>query len=76
VEDFIQFLIDELGIDAGDGWKAVIEASRETWRRRQIKTVVRDVPDAAVAALTDLGFTVTPPSGGMPAPRMDTLIRW
>ena len=76
VEDFVQFLIDELGIDAVEGWKDAIEASRETWRRRQIKTAVRDVPDAAVAVLTDLGFTVTPPNGGVPEPRMETLVHW
>lgn len=76
LEDFVQFAIDECGIDATDGYMAFLEGGRERWRRRQIATAVRDVPDEAARVLTSLGYTITPPFGGAAPVRLASLTRW
>lgn len=76
LEDFLHFLIAELGADAADGWLEVIEDSRSTWRTRQIRALVRDVPDAAIAELDDLGYTITPPNDGVADARSEVLRDW
>lgn len=76
LEDFLQFLITELGADPRDGWQAVLEGSRERWRRRQIATAVRDVPTEAARVLAGLGYDVTPPTDGHAPERAGTLHKW
>lgn len=75
LEDFIQFLICECGFEHHADWKRHVEAGRERWRRRQAATVVRDVPDEAVRALRDLGYTVQPPDPE-PMPSLKALRSW
>lgn len=76
LEDFLQFVIEELGADADNDWQDVLEASRETWRRRQVATGVRDVPDEAVRTLRELGYVVEPPADGDAPTRKRTLRKW
>ncbi|MAT05028.1 MAG: hypothetical protein CL424_08295 [Acidimicrobiaceae bacterium] len=76
LEDFLQFVIDELGADSREGWRDVLNESRATWRRRQIASAVRDVPDEAVRVLRLLGYSVEPPGSGDGRTRDDTLYKW
>lgn len=76
IEDFIEFLVCELGIDAAEGWRRAIEESRAAWRRRQLRTMVRDVPEEAVSALSELGYRIQLPAGDAPSSRIETLTRW
>lgn len=61
LEDVVQFLVEECGFDAQEGWKDYVEEGRERWRRRQIRALVRDVPSEAVPILQRLGYAIEPP---------------
>ena len=63
LEDVLQMLVEEFGVDAADGWRKHLEEGRERWRRIQTRAVVRDAPDEAVATLQALGYLVTKPEG-------------
>ncbi len=76
LEDFLEFLISECGIDLASSWRAALADAREVWRRRQIATLVRDAPDEVVRVLLENGYTVTPPSGGAMPSRVEQLRRW
>lgn len=73
LEDVLQLAVEELGCDAQDGWHHHLADGREEYRRKQTRTVVRDAPEEAVAALERLGYTVTPPPAGGPEDRRDRL---
>lgn len=75
LEDLIQFLIAECRFDAKDGWQEHVEAGRERWRRRQVATVVRDVPDEAARVLRELGYEVRAPDPE-PVPSVKALRTW
>ncbi|ONH34117.1 MULTISPECIES: hypothetical protein [Protofrankia] len=60
LEDFIEFLICECGVDAQPGWRAAISAGRVRWRHRQIAALVRDAPEDAIRVLEENGYVVTP----------------
>lgn len=64
LEDVLEMLIEEFGVKPVGSVKAARKAladARETWRRRQTATVVRDAPAEAVEALKELGYSVEPP---------------
>ncbi|MGP4001347.1 hypothetical protein [Streptomyces sp. 8N706] len=61
LEDVLLFLKREFAIDTVEGWRAVVEKSLREWRVTQVKSAVRDVPEAAVEVLRKLGYTVEPP---------------
>lgn len=58
LEDVLQMLVLDVGIDARPGWQRVIEQSRNQWRERQTRVVVRDHPEIAAAELRSLGYIV------------------
>ncbi|QKW36302.1 hypothetical protein HUT06_21575 [Actinomadura sp. NAK00032] len=62
LEDVLQFLVEEFGIDCEVGWKDAIHKGRRAWRRLQTGVVVRDCPDEAVRVLKDLGYAIEPPT--------------
>lgn len=64
LEDVLQMVLEEFGVDRKDGATEALEAGREKWRRGQVGAIVRDAPSVAVRVLTDLGYTVTPPEAG------------
>jgi hypothetical protein len=64
LEDVLEMLVSELGVDCPEGAREAIQASRETWRRQQLRSAVRDAPADAAAVLTTLGYTVEPPTDG------------
>lgn len=68
LEDILQTLIEELGVDAEPGWEDSLADAREEWRRTQIRAAVRDDPSMAVAVLERAGYSVTPPPEGHPLP--------
>lgn len=72
LEDILHMLIDEFGIDSHAGTFAVLEQGRAEWRRKQTRSVVRDDPESAVAALQKLGYDVSWPRAGSPEPH----VRW
>ncbi|MGL5826464.1 MAG: hypothetical protein ACRCYU_16880, partial [Nocardioides sp.] len=74
IEDVLQFLIVEFGVDAVAGYQAVIDRGREDWRRRQIRVSVRDSPDEAVRVLEELGYSVQEPPSGPIESRRKALI--
>ncbi|RMI14216.1 hypothetical protein [Cellulomonas triticagri] len=62
LEDFVEMLIRDCGVDAAPGWQSALTAGRERWRRRQFRTSVRDLQDEAAAVLEAHGWTLTPPT--------------
>jgi hypothetical protein len=73
LEDVLEFLVIEFGVDHPEGALAALQEGRIEWRRRQTRTVVRDDPDDAVAALRSLGYEVNPPPGSESKVRRDRL---
>lgn len=76
VEDLIQFVIEECGVDAVSGWQTVVDAGRERWRRIQLRTLVRDLQQEAAAVLKREGWTLTPPAGQELTESESALHRW
>lgn len=76
VEDFIEFLIRECGVDAVPTWEAAVREGREIWRRMQTRTVVRDLQAEAAETLKQLGWTVIPPADYEEPPTPATVTRW
>lgn len=66
LEDVLQFLILEFGIDRADDWENAIHEGRRNWRRVQTGVVVRDSPDEAVRVLKELGYTIEAPQNPPP----------
>jgi hypothetical protein len=62
LEDVLEMLVREFGLDARDGWEAAIRAGRKRWRGIQLRAAVRDDPAAATAALVTLGYAITAPA--------------
>jgi hypothetical protein len=64
LEDVLQVLVDELGVQAQPGWREALKAGRKKWRDTQLRAAVRDNPRTAAEALVEeFGYTVTPPDG-------------
>jgi hypothetical protein len=76
LEDLYTFLITEFSVDAKRGYLEVLERKRAEWRRLQIGVCVRDAPEAAALVLRDLGYSVSSPSTGPVAERLDKLERY
>ena len=76
LEDLLQFLIQECGIDSRERWWEAVNSGRERWRRRQIKSSARDAPAEVAVVLRELGWTVTPPPEGGQAENLRTMTLW
>lgn len=75
IEDILQMVINEFGVDCEQGAQDVLDQGRERWRRRQVSALVRDVPSEATRALRDMGYRVRPPRSGPVADRLKNLRR-
>ena len=75
LEDVLEMLVTELGVDHEEGRQRSLREGRRTWRLTQTQAVVRDSPRTAAASLRELGYTVTPPDGGDPVGNPDRLIQ-
>ena len=51
LEDVVELLIVEFGVDSGDDWRIAIQEGRRAWREKQFRTAVWDDPETARAAL-------------------------
>lgn len=67
LEDVLEMLIEEFGVELAMPTKTArttLSESRESWRRTQVATVVRDAPSEAVHALEEMGYRIDPPEQG------------
>ncbi|WP_181785108.1 hypothetical protein [Streptomyces phytophilus] len=67
LEDVLLFLKREFDIDTQPGWRTILEERLREWRLVQVKSAVRDAPEAAAEALRLLGYQVEEPK--TPHPR-------
>jgi hypothetical protein len=74
VEDLLQFLVEELGVDAEPNHQVALDEGRARWRRRQIAASVRDAPEGAARVLREMQYIVEPPASGVPPERLDKLV--
>lgn len=61
IEDVIEFMIMELGVDSSDEWRRTVNEGRRKWRERQLRAAVKDNFAIAADELRRHGFEV---SGG------------
>lgn len=54
LEDVIELLINEFGVNAQPGWQNAIRCGRIAWRHIQLAAAVRDDPETARSALQEL----------------------
>jgi hypothetical protein len=73
LEDILEMLITEFGVDALPEAGPALRAGRGRWRVRQLAAAVSDDPMTAVAELTRLGFDVTAREGTEVSARADRL---
>jgi hypothetical protein len=66
LEDVVQFLITECGVDNVKGWKTAVDERRAEFRVIQARSVARAMAREAAAELRGLGYTVLPPEDGEP----------
>ncbi|MEP9381119.1 hypothetical protein [Nocardioides sp. KR10-350] len=77
MEDVLQMLITEFGVDTQPDAQQVIEEGRARWRRRQTAAIVRDAPAEAVRVLREeLGYQVIEPTTGPADERLGNLTRF
>jgi len=62
LEDVLQMLVFEFGLDTQPKWLEAIELGRMDWREMQLKAAVRDAPECAADVLRALGYDVTSPA--------------
>jgi hypothetical protein len=75
LEDFLHFLVAECGVDARPGWAAFVERGREGWRRKQLRSTIRDAAEEAADVLRHLGWSVEAPTDGVTENR-GSFTRW
>ncbi len=61
VEDVLEFLVREFGVDHNQGWETAVQSGREEWRRKQFRSTVRDLQAEAADVLQRHGWTVKAP---------------
>jgi len=71
LEDVLLFLYREFHIDTEPGWRDVVAKHLAEWRLVQLKSAVRDAPEAAVEVLRDLGYEIVGPKVVTPRPDPD-----
>ncbi|GGF31580.1 hypothetical protein [Subtercola lobariae] len=73
LEDVLEMMIIEFGIDTLDGAGSAIREGRGRWRVRQLAAAVCDDPTTAAAELERIGFDVIPRDGTAFAARLDRI---
>lgn len=75
LEDVLEMLIDEFGVDHDGLARTKLAEGRKRWRLVQTRAAVRDAPEEAAETLRDLGYCVELPDGATPPPgRRDRLM--
>lgn len=59
LEDVLEMLIDEFGVDHPTDAREALRGGREGWRRIQVAASVNDCPEAAIEELERLGYSLT-----------------
>ena len=59
LEDVLEMLVNEFGVDCTSEGLEALRAARQRWRGIQLATATRDTPEHAIRALEELGYTVT-----------------
>ncbi len=75
IEDLLHFFIEECGVDSVSGWRDVVDEGRERWRRKQLRSAVRDLQAEAAEVLAMEGWTVIAPER-LAAERPGSLREW
>lgn len=70
LEDILEMMRVEFGVDTAPGWRDALDKGRKDWHEVQTRAVVRDCPHAAIQTLEDLGYQVIIP---MEAPHLTDL---
>lgn len=65
LEDLLEMLVSEFGVDCTPAGRESLRQGRHRWRLQQTRSAVRDAPEEAAAILIELGYEVIAPS---PAP--------
>lgn len=74
LEDVLEMLIDEFGVDHDEDALDTLAQARQRWRETQTKAAVRDAPQAAAESLRAMGYTVRwDGAGDEPQAREDRL---
>lgn len=76
LEDLLEFLIRDCGIDKHDGWETAIQEGRKKWRRRQFSAAVRDLQEEAAQVLRNCDWNVQPPPTGAGEAWMKPYEQW
>ena len=76
LEDVLQFLVSDCGVDYRPGWEDAVNQGRRNWRLLQLRATVRDGQDEAARVLRDLGWTVQAPSQREVTDNNAILTRW
>lgn len=64
LEDFLEMLIHDLGVDHSPDALKVLAQQRAVWRIDQARAVIASLPDVATEVLRSAGYTVSPPNEG------------
>lgn len=67
LEDLIELLIRDCGVDHLPDWESAVQSGREKWRVRQFRSAVRDLQAEAADVLRLQGWTLEPPPDMAPA---------
>lgn len=73
LEDVLEMLVVEFGLDRKRDWKAAIEEGRQEWRRVQLAVAVGDDPETAAAELRRLKYDVSEAPAGVANKRTERL---
>ncbi len=74
LEDLLEMLVSEFGIDCTPAGREALRAGREHWRRQQTRSVVRDAPEEAAEILEEVfGYRIERPDGAAPASNLGRL---
>lgn len=77
LEDVLEILIVEFGVDQQPGTLKALQDGRANWRRTQTRSVVRDDPESAVSILRELGYEIEwPRNEDEPEVRWDRLTQF
>src|SRR5690242_21769004 len=59
LEDVLEMLLDELGVDCPRDVRRVLAEGRERWRLKQVAASATDSPETAARVLRELGYQAT-----------------
>lgn len=75
LEDVLEMLVRDCGVDARPGWEGVLASGRERWRLRQVRSTVRDLQQEAAEVLEEEGWSTRPPEA-LAESRVQAYRRW